>query len=41
MHYNQIQPFVFWFLAAGASVERVGSNPNNSETRDYDLSERI
>jgi hypothetical protein len=41
MHYNQIQPFAFWFLAAGRSVERADSNPNKSETRSYDLSERI
>jgi hypothetical protein len=41
MHYNQIQPFAFWFLAGGPSVERADSNPNNSETRDYDLSGRI
>jgi hypothetical protein len=41
MHYNQIQPFAFWFLVPGPSVERAGCNPNNSETRDYDLSGRI
>jgi hypothetical protein len=38
MYYNQIQPFAFWFLVAGPSVERADSNPNHSETRDYDLS---
>jgi hypothetical protein len=41
MHYNRIQPFTFWFLAAGPSVERADSTPNNSETREYDLSGRI
>jgi hypothetical protein len=41
MHYDQIQPFTFWFLAADAFVERAADNPNNNETRDYDLSGRI
>jgi hypothetical protein len=41
MHYNQIQPFAFWLLAFGPSVERAGFDPYESEVRDYDLSEHI
>jgi hypothetical protein len=41
MHYNQIQPFAFWFLASGSSVERTGCDPYDSEVRDYDLGEHI
>ena len=41
MHYNQIQPFTFWILASGSSVERAGYNPPKSETPEYDLSGRI
>jgi hypothetical protein len=41
MHYNQIQPFIFWFLASGSLVERAGCNPPDRETPDYDLSGRI
>jgi hypothetical protein len=41
MHYNQVQPFAFWFLAAGLSVERARCNLYENEVRDYDLSEHI
>jgi hypothetical protein len=41
MHYNQIQPFAFWLLASGPSVERARCDPYDSEARDYDLSEHI
>jgi hypothetical protein len=41
MHYNQVQPFAFWLLASGLSVERARCNLHDSEVRDYDLSEHI
>jgi len=39
MHYNQIQPFAFWLLDSGYSVEP--AHPYENEERDYDLSKHI